>query len=177
MSGVYISESKRYYNVQPLVCYFYVKTKMLANFQICISVPLMCLISNGSWQYYFVLFDKLNVHLCINHFLLKKGFRPKYFIFYQVGPYSIPPLTLFRMGFFGAAHGWEGGQKVPPSKICHTYPTLMKLGTVTRYLKKIQKIHKSRDTPSEFCWHWHFSPEISNFCYIRKYRYRLHFNA
>ena len=102
MSGVYISESKRRYNVIPSVYYFYVKTKMLANFQICISVPLMCLISNGSWQYYFVLFDKLNVHLCINHFLLKKGFRPKYFIFYRVVPYFIPPLTLFRMGFFGA---------------------------------------------------------------------------
>ena len=131
MSGVYISESKSYYNVQPLVCYFYVKTKMLANFQICIGVPLMCLISNGSWQYYFVLFDKLNVHLCINHFLLKKSFRPKYFIFYRVGPYSIPPLTLFRMGFFGAAHGWEGGAKSPPSKICRTYPTLMKLGSYT----------------------------------------------
>ena len=55
------------------------------------------------------------------------------------------------------------------SKICHTYPTLMKLGTVTAYLKKIQKTHKSRDKPLEFCLRQHFSPEISNFCYIRKY--------
>ena len=43
-------------------------------------------------------------------------------------------LTLLRMDFFGAAQGWgEGGcKKAPPpvSKICHTYPTLMKLGTV-----------------------------------------------
>ena len=23
----------------------------------------------------------------------------------------LPALTLFRMGFFGAAHGWGGGQK------------------------------------------------------------------
>ena len=47
-----------------------------------------------------------------------------------------------------------GGKKAPPlSKICHTYPTLMKLGTVIPYLKKIQKIHKSCDTPLEFCWH------------------------
>ena len=53
------------------------------------------------------------------------------------------------MGFFGAAHGW-GGQ-TPPSKICHTYPTMMKLGTVIPYLKKIQKIYESRDTPPEFC--------------------------
>ena len=42
-------------------------------------------------------------------------------------------LALFRMGFFGAAHGWvEGQTHTPPllPKICHTYPTKMKLGTV-----------------------------------------------
>ena len=59
-------------------------------------------------------------------------------------------LTLFRMGFFGAAHGW-GGQKGPLPKICYTYPTMMKLGTVIPYPKKIQKIYESRDTPLEFC--------------------------
>ena len=32
------------------------------------------------------------------------------------------------MGIFRAAHGW-GGQKGPLSKICHTYPTMMKLGS------------------------------------------------
>ena len=39
-------------------------------------------------------------------------------------------LTLFRMGFFGAAHryGGGGGKKAPLPKICHTYPTIMKLG-------------------------------------------------
>ena len=57
------------------------------------------------------------------------------------------------MGFFDAAHGWGGGgQKGPPlPKICHTYPTLMKLGTVIPYPKEIQKIYESRDTPLEFC--------------------------
>ena len=52
------------------------------------------------------------------------------------------PLTLFRMGNFGAAHKWEGGgKKAPLPKICHTYPTWMKLGTVIPYIsyKKIQK--------------------------------------
>ena len=38
-------------------------------------------------------------------------------------------LTLFRMGFFEAAYGWEG-QKAPLPTICQTYPTMMKLGTV-----------------------------------------------
>ena len=37
----------------------------------------------------------------------------------------------------------EGGeQKGPLPKICLTYPTMMKLGTVIPYLKKIQKIDK-----------------------------------
>ena len=40
------------------------------------------------------------------------------------------------MGFFGAAHGRGGGQKAPLPKICHTFPTMMKLGTVIPYLKK-----------------------------------------
>ena len=39
-------------------------------------------------------------------------------------------LTLFRMGFFGTTHG---------NKIRHTYPTMIKLGTVIPYLRKIQK--------------------------------------
>ena len=55
------------------------------------------------------------------------------------------------MGFFGAAHGWGGGKNASLPKICHTYPTVMKLGTVLPYPKKIQKIYESRDTPLEFC--------------------------
>ena len=55
------------------------------------------------------------------------------------------------MGVFGAAHGLGGGQKDPLPKICRTYPKMMKLDTVIPYLKKIQKIYESRDTPLEFC--------------------------
>ena len=60
-------------------------------------------------------------------------------------------LTLFRMGFFGAAHGWgRGGKKPPLPKTCHTYLTMMKLGTVIPYLEKIQKKYESCDTSLEF---------------------------
>ena len=39
----------------------------------------------------------------------------------------------------GTAHEWEGDKKaLPLSKICHTYPTMMTLGTAIHYLKKIQ---------------------------------------
>ena len=65
-------------------------------------------------------------------------------------------LTLFRMGLFGAAHIW-GEKKGPPFlKLCRTYPTVMRLGTVIPYLKNIQKILKLCDTTLEFCWHQYF---------------------
>ena len=59
------------------------------------------------------------------------------------------------MDFFGAAHGWGAKRSAHP-KICHTYPTMMKLSTIIPYLKKIQNIYESHDTPLEFCWHQHF---------------------
>ena len=58
--------------------------------------------------------------------------------------------------FWSCSRIWGGGKKAPLPKICHTYPIMMKLGTVIPYLKKIKKIHESRDTPPDFCWHQHF---------------------
>ena len=68
-------------------------------------------------------------------------------------------------------------QTAPFPKICQTYPTMMKHGTVIPCLTKIQKKYESCETPLEFCWHQHFSPEIGKFCYIKKYRYRFHFDS
>ena len=48
------------------------------------------------------------------------------------------------MGFFGVRHRWGTHTHSPKSV---TYPTMMKLDTVIPYLKKIQKIFESRDTP------------------------------
>ena len=64
-------------------------------------------------------------------------------------------LTLLTMDlFFEAAHGLMGGggggKNAPHPKIRLTYPTMMTLGTVIPYPKKIQTICKSRDTPLEF---------------------------
>ena len=56
-------------------------------------------------------------------------------------------LTLFRMGLFGT-----GGERTPSlPKICQTYPTIMRLGTLTPYPKKIHKMYKPHDTPLGFC--------------------------
>ena len=55
--------------------------------------------------------------------------------------------------------GGGGAKKAPLPKIRLTYPTMMTLGTVIPYPKKIQTICKSRDTPLEFWWHQHFFTE------------------
>ena len=67
-----------------------------------------------------------------------------------LGPKCTTPI---QMGFSGVLMdgGNGGGQKASLPKICHTYPTMTKLGTVIPYLKKIRKIYESRDTPLEFC--------------------------
>ena len=54
-------------------------------------------------------------------------------------------------GLFRGCSRMGGGKKIPLPKICHTYPTAMKLDTVIPYPKKIQKIYESRDKPLEFC--------------------------
>ena len=51
------------------------------------------------------------------------------------------------------------GQKDPPHfpKVCHRSPRMMnRYCTVIPYLKKIQKIYESRDTPPELCWRQDF---------------------
>ena len=66
-----------------------------------------------------------------------------------------------------------GGQKGPSFLKLVTHPTMMKLGTVIHYLKKIQKMFESRNTPWVLLKSALFSPEISNFCYIKKNRLRF----
>ena len=59
----------------------------------------------------------------------------------------------FRMTIFRAVHEWVGVKKAPLHNICHTYPTVLKLDKVIPYLRKIQEVYESRDTPLEFCWY------------------------
>ena len=56
----------------------------------------------------------------------------------------------FYSGCFGGSSRMRE-QKAPLPKICHSYSTMMELGTVIPNVKKIQKIYKSRDTPLELC--------------------------
>ena len=78
-------------------------------------------------------------------------------------------LTLFRMGLFGAAHGWEWAKGPSLPIICHTYPTIMKLGAVIPYLENINKIYQSRDTLLSSADVSIFKSKISRLRYIKKY--------
>ena len=83
-------------------------------------------------------------------------------------------LTLFRMGIFWGTHGWGvgggGGGKVPLLKICHTYPTMINQSYIKKYINHV--IHALIFADVSI-----FSPRISKFCYIKKYRYRFHFDT
>ena len=74
------------------------------------------------------------------------------------------------MGFFGAVHRWRGwgAKRPPPCKICHTYPTMVKLGTVIPYLRMIQNIYESRDTTPKFCWQQYFFTESQQILLCRE---------
>ena len=50
-------------------------------------------------------------------------------------------LTLFRIGVSEAIYGWWWPKTSPLPKTCHTYPAMIKLGTVIPYLKKIPKTY------------------------------------
>ena len=66
------------------------------------------------------------------------------------------------------AGGGRGGKKTLLPKICHTDPTIMKLGTVIPYPKKTQKYMNHVTHPLSFADISIFSPGIGKFCYINK---------
>ena len=84
---------------------------------------------NGAiWRFYYVDVSRGEVTEIL------KGLFPKYF-------------NPIQDGHFWGCSRIEGSKKASIPKICHRYPTMMKLGIVKPYLKKIQKIYESRYTP------------------------------
>ena len=69
----------------------------------------------------------------------------------------------------------SGKKAFPLSKICHTYPTMMKLSTVLPDLRRIQKYMNHMTHPLSSAEISIFSLKISKFCFIKKYRCRFHF--
>ena len=67
--------------------------------------------------------------------------------------FDIPIKTIYPIqdGLFRGCSRMGEAFLPPLPKIRHTYPTVMKLGTVITYLRNIQKMYKSRDTFIDFC--------------------------
>ena len=90
-------------------------------------------------------------------------------------------LTLFRMGFFGTAHGWEGegGKKAHPPLGRLSVTLILQWNLAQSYLTQ----RRSKKYMNHMTHHLSsadmsiFSPEISKFCYIKKYRYKLYFDT
>ena len=86
-------------------------------------------------------------------------------------------LTLFKMGTLGVAHRWAGGKKAPLLKVCHTYPTIMTLCSYTLPKEDPKNISITWHIPWVLLTSTLFHQKSANFCYIKKYRYRLHFDT
>ena len=80
------------------------------------------------------------------------------------------------MVLFEVAHGLGGGC-YGGIKIFHTYPTMMKLGTIIPYLNKIQKYKKHGTDHVSTADINNIPSKIRKFCFIMKYRYISHFNT
>ena len=97
------------------------------------------------------IFRKFKCILTISSFPCKRNL---FFFFFEIDITTIFSwiFNLIQDGLFRSCSKM-GSKKVPFSKICHTYPTIMKLDTAVRYLKRIHKIYKSRETPHDLCWY------------------------
>ena len=65
----------------------------------------------------------------------------------------------------------------PLPKIRHTYHAMMKLGKIIPYLRRSKKCINHVTHLLSHADISLFSPEISKFCYIKKYTYRLDFDT
>ena len=92
--------------------------------------------------------------------------------------YFFDPIQAGLFWGYSWMEGGGGGEGRPPlPKICHTYPTMMKLGKLyltqrrcKKYMNHVTHLLSSAEISI-------FSPEISKFCYIKKDRYRLYFDT
>ena len=83
--------------------------------------------------------------------------------------------TLFKMGFFGAAHGWGVQQGPTPLPIKSYKNETWHSYTVPKEDPKKDMNHVTHHLSSADIST--FSPAIGKFCFIKRYRYRFHFDA
>ena len=99
-------------------------------------------------------------------------------LFYQLSANKFKIIiNLIQDGPFRSCSRMRGPRRPPLSKICYTYPAIVRLGRVIPCLKKLEKIYESHGTSVEFRWDQHFLPEINKYSYIKKCRWRLTIDA
>ena len=86
---------------------------------------------------------------------------------------ALQAVTLIRMSLFWAAHGWVA--KSP--NLLHTFHNVETWHSYTLPKEDSENIQITRHTPRVLLILAFFSPEISNFCNIGKYRPTFHFNT
>ena len=82
--------------------------------------------------------------------IIKKPQKVNFYFFFQTQSLFNPIKYGSCQGCLRIGWGWGGKKPPPPSLKSVTHPTVMKFDTVIPYLKKIQKIYVSCDTPLEF---------------------------
>ena len=80
---------------------------------------------------------------------------------------SLQSLTLLRSGIFGSAQGWAAIRSSLP-KICHTYPTVLKLHSYTLPKDDPKTIWITWRIPWVLLSISFFSSKISKICYVKK---------
>ena len=70
-----------------------------------------------------------------------------------------------------------GDKKATLPKICHTHPSIIKLGSYTLQKEDTKKYMNHVIHPFSSSDISIFSPEISKFCYFKNYSYRLHIDT
>ena len=84
-------------------------------------------------------------------------------------------LTLFMISFLRAPAGW--GKSPTFLKICHIYSKMLKFGTVIHCQKTSKKNINHVAHPLSSADIINFLPEVTNFSYLKKYKYKFHFNT
>ena len=102
-------------------------------------------------------------HICMTDVTSLVSLFFWFYVIIELLSLKLPDKYIFSVNHIQVGSFWGcsriGVHKCPPPllpKICHTYPTMMKLSTVIPCLTRIQNIYKSRDTTVKFGWHHYF---------------------
>ena len=118
-------------------------------------------------------------HVYSDSFLFRKCCsKISFFLLFSFHCFQFFHLAVGTLFFYLLRTGAGAGAKRPSlPKICYKNSTKMKLGTVYLTYRRPKKYINHVKHPLSSADISIFSSEINKFCYMRKYRYRLHFST